>query len=269
MTTWKEFSKTVPWIATIETNNNDWTIYACLQQATKQFNAVLVVDNGSTDKTFLEIDRFVRREKPKNLQIFDLNSFDVWPDLQLDRKIKSKSSFRAFSIAKKIATKGMWVSIDPSIILFDDARIKIQSHIEEWIDPFKSYNHFNSIRVIDPWTIQKHQEFTEDNWKITSAWLGGNLSIAPNASNQQIPQFVTVKDNFLLEEKENEKIVSTCGFNLFSYKESQKNFQILEQTTKISSEINLNIDKNLMSKLRFPVVAKLIEGKREVYQCDW
>mgnify|MGYP001283375396 CR=1 FL=1 len=48
---WGEFYNRFPLVCGINTYNNELTIYACLQQAVKNFHVVMVFDDGSTDNT--------------------------------------------------------------------------------------------------------------------------------------------------------------------------------------------------------------------------
>ena len=295
MMTWKEFAKSTPWIATIQTYNNDWTIYACLQQAQKQFDAILVVDDGSTDNTMLEVDRFIRREKPNNVFIFDLSSQDPWPQLtapkregmEVVKKTQSKAKFNTFSLAKKVCPQGIWVSIESDTIIFNDAKTRMLERVSQWNDPNTDCDFFNVVMTIDPWHVrmvsQSENEYVKPegikhrkpydhpgDWCLAASWLGGNLYPGPDPGFPYGPCFLPWSHKNQLGKKGQDDS-NPFGFHLLSYRDAEKNVSYKNRKYFKISEINdPQVDWELLHKVRFPVISKLNEeGIREVLSCEW
>jgi glycosyltransferase involved in cell wall biosynthesis len=296
MTTWKEFSKSAPWVATVQTYNNDWTVYACLQQACKQFDIILVVDDGSNDKTMLEVDRFIRREKPNNLHCFDLSSFDPWPDLkapkrewmkEVTNKTQSKSKFKAHNIAKQFCPQGLWVSLESDVIVCNDARQRMQKRISEWEDPHNDCEFFNVVMTIDPWHVRsvsdseteyikpagiKHRKEYDHpgDWCLATSWLGGNLKISPDPEFPYGPCFDPwIQKNQIGKKGQDDSL--PFGFHMLSYRELESDITYVDRRCLKISEIKDNeVDWDLLHRVRFPVIAKLNNNlKREILSCEF
>jgi hypothetical protein len=291
---WKDFSRTLPWVATVQTFNNDWTVYACLQQACKQFDFVIVVDDGSTDNTFVEIDRFIRREKPKNLKLFDLSSFDPAPDQAFPKregmvptkKTQSKSKFKSFDLAKKIFPNGIWVSIESDTILADNARLRMQQRIENWQDPYLDCEFYNLVMTIDPWHVRsvslsekeyikphgiKHRREYDHpgDWCLASSWLGGKLTIGPDPQFPYGPCFHPWTQKNQLSKKGQDDS-PPFGFHFLSYRNDEKDVSYEDRRfLSIENLKDKEVDWSLLQRLRFPVLSKLTkEGKRLILSCD-
>lgn len=294
--TWNEFTRSAPWIATVQTCNNDWTVYACLQQVCKQFDHVLVIDDGSTDRTLLEVDRFIRREKPKSLHVIDASWFDPWPDLKAPKrewmaesttKTQSKSKFKAYTIAKQLAPQLLWVSIESDVIIFDDARIRMTDRVSKWEDPETDCDFFNLVMSIDPWhvrSVSKSEEKYEKpdgikhrkeydhpgDWGLAISWLGGKLSPGPDPSFPYGPCFSPWLEKNQLGKK-GQDTSAPFGFHLLSYRDSEKDITYENRRYLDISSINdPEVDWNLLHRVRLPVLATLDEkGKRRIVECEW
>lgn len=292
---WKEFTSSVPWIATIQTCNNDWTVYACLQQACKQFDIVLVIDDGSTDKTHLEIDRFIRREKPSNLHCFDLSSFDPWPELKAPKrewiseettKTQSKSKFKTFDLAKKIVPQGIWISIESDVIIMNNARERMVQRVSNWNDPYNDCDFFNVIMTIDPWHVrsvsnsekvyikpegisQRREYDHPGDWCLAASWLGGNLKVGPDPVFPYGPCFLPWSQKNQ-SQKKGQDISDPFGFHMLSYRDSEKDVSYSDRRHFKIDEINdKNVDWDLLHRVRFPVISKLNDqSKREILSCE-
>ena len=293
---WDTFVRSTPWIATVQTCNNDWTIYACLQQACKQFEHVVVVDDGSTDKTFLEIDRFIRREKPQSLHVFDVSWFDPWPELKAPKrewmseqtvKTQSKSKFKAHSVAKQLAPQLLWVSVESDVILADNARSRMIERISRWSDPETDCEFFNLVMTIDPWhvrSVSKSEEKYEKpdgikhrreydhpgDWGLAVSWLGGKLTPGPDPVFPYGPCFLPWTEKNQLGKKGQDDS-APFGFHMLSYRDSDKEVSYEgRRYLKVSEILDNDVDWKLLHRVRFPAVAKLDNsGIRRVLSCEW
>jgi glycosyltransferase involved in cell wall biosynthesis len=292
---WKDFCRQIPWVATVQTCNNDWTIYASLQQACKQFDAVLVIDDGSTDNTLLEVDRFIRREKPQNLHVFDLSSIDPWPEMKAPKregmepteKTQAKSKFKSYSLVKQLATNCMWISIESDVIIADDARSRMLSRVEKWTEPQTDCEFFNLVMTIDPWHVRsvslseekyvkpegiKHRREYDHpgDWGLALSWIGGELYPGPDPVHPYGPNFLPWLHKNQLGKKGQDDS-SPFGFHMLSYRESEKDADYSSRRFfKIEDIKDDAVDWNLLKRVRFPVLTKLNElGQREVISCEW
>jgi glycosyltransferase involved in cell wall biosynthesis len=293
---WETFSKSTPWIATIQTYNNDWTIYACLQQACKQFEHVVIVDDGSNDKTMLEIDRFIRREKPKSLHVFDVSSLDPWPELKAPKrewmsevtsKTQSKSKFKTYTVAKQLAPQLLWVSIESDVILSDDARLRMVDRVSKWKEPETDCEFFNLVMTIDPWhvrSVSKSEETYEKpdgikhrreydhpgDWGLAMSWLGGKLTPGPDPSFPYGPCYLPWMHKNQVGKKGQDD-TAPFGFHMLSYRESEANVTYEgRRFMKIKDLEDKEVDWSLLERVRFPVVSSLnASGAREIISCEW
>lgn len=293
--TWQDFVLNSPWIATIQTCNNDWTIYACLQQACKQFENVLVIDDGSTDNTFLEIDRYIRREKPNNLHIIDVSSIDPWPELtapkregqEITSKTQSKAKYKTYMAAKQLAPQLIWVSIESDVILANDARHRMADRICAWDNPEYDCEFFNVIMSIDPWHVrsvtQSEEEYIKPigikhrkeydhpgDWTLAASWLGGKLYPGPDPQFSYGPCFLPwIEKNQLLKKGQDDS--KPFGFHMLSYREAEKYNDYSKKRFLKVDELNDNeVDWELLKSVRFPVISKLDElGIRRIQLCEW
>jgi len=293
--TWEEFIKATPWVVTLQTFNNDWTVYASLQQACKQFDIVLVCDDGSTDNTLLEIDRFIRREKPKNLHIFDLSSIDPFPDMEFPKregmiptkKTQAKSKFKAFSLAKQLVPNGIWISIESDVILSDSVRLRMHDRVKSWPDPYTDCEFFNLVMTIDPWHVRSvslsEEEYMKPegirhrkeydhpgDWGLAISWLGGKLYPGPDPVYSYGPNFLPWLQKNQLGKKGQDD-TPPYGFHLLSYREDEKDANYNNRRfLKISDLNDQDVDWSLLHRVRFPVIAKLNDkGQREIISCEW
>jgi len=293
--TWQEYVRSTPWVATVQTYNNDWTVYACLQQACKQFEHVIVVDDGSTDNTMLEIDRFVRREKPNSLHIFDLSSMDPWPELEAPKrewdntvtnKTQSKAKFKTYSLAKQLCPQFVWVSIESDVIISDYARARMIERVSNWQDPETDCEFFNLVMTIDPWHVrsvsqseieyikpqgikQRREYDHPGDWGLACSWLGGKLAPGPDPMFPYGPAYIPWLEKNQLGKKGQDES-SPFGFHMLSYRQSESTCSYAEKRVlRIGDLSDDEVDWKILHKVRFPVIAKLDENlERKIITCE-
>jgi hypothetical protein len=294
--TWSQYSRSIPWVATVQTYNNDATIYACLQQVCKQFEHVLVVDDASTDCTMLEVDRFVRREKPSNIHVFNLSHIDPWPDLRAPKrewdlestaKTQSKAKYKAYQLAKQLCKDMMWVSIESDVIICDNARARMVERVSKWTEPHTDCEFFNLIMTIDPWHVrsvsQSENEYIKPegirhrreydhpgDWGLAVSWLGGNLSIVPDPIYPYGPAFSPWLSKNQTGKKGQDD-TAPYGFHLLSYRSSDTSASYCgKRYFRIRDISDSDVDWDLLHRVRFPITMKLDHyGNREVLSCEW
>lgn len=209
---WKTKAKSIDCICGINTFNNELTIYACCQQAVKNFgsNNVFVFDDGSTDKTLEYIENF-NKENNCNIQVLSVGSFDPWPDQKVERdhgpekgmlietgKTHAKSKFKSWYAVKSNFPDAIYFSLEADVILVDNALERARERISLWDDPSMDCEFFNVVFTIDSDYVRPMCS-TEDSlddrlegitqrkvydqpgdWTFACFWTGGKLQIGPD-----------------------------------------------------------------------------------------
>ena len=280
----------------MQTCNNSWTVFACLQQAVKQFDLVLVIDDGSTDGTLLEVDRFIRRERPRNVHVFDLSWFDPMPSLVAPKregmeptsKTQSKAKFKAHALAKQVAPSAVWTSIEADVILHDDARARIVDRVSRWDEPESDCEFFNLVMSIDQWNVRavtaseeryvklpgiRHRKPYDHpgDWGLATSWLGGQLVPGPDPVFPYGPTFLPWKEKNQLGKKGQDDS-PPFGFHMLSYRESDSAASYsgrLCYAVESIAPTDPDVDWGLLHRLRFPVIARLDDkGQRRIISCE-
>ena len=83
---WKNKSKNIHCVCGINTFNNELTIYACLQQAIKNFGPenTYIFDDGSSDRTLEIIEKFNNKHDTR-IQVLHVGEADPWPNQKVPR----------------------------------------------------------------------------------------------------------------------------------------------------------------------------------------
>jgi len=178
----------IPVICSILVKNDEKTIYDCLERSTKLFDAVLVILDNSNDLSALEIDKFLRRERPAHVFVFDLtNSPDPWPDLKTENATLSKAIFKMHTLAKELASNGIWFSTNAKIKLYETARSIILSNASKWSQPDIGHNFF---------TVEDEKENSE-NFTV-SLMLRSPLFISHDSAGKDPSLFLRIEENLLV-----------------------------------------------------------------------
>ena len=157
---WPSLCTQLPLICGINTYNNELTIYACLEQAIKNFHQVIIFDDGSTDNTFRYINKFIEDKNPNNLVVLSVDHIDPWPDQKivkdhgpgegiLMKKTHAKSKAKSFQIIKQNFPSSIYVSLESDVICHDNITQRIYERISKWSDPFTDCEFFNVVMTID------------------------------------------------------------------------------------------------------------------------
>lgn len=191
--------KTYQTIATISTKNNESSIYACLKSAIEQFDVIFVIDENSSDETCREINKFVRRQKTKNVFVYDMSNFVVWPTLPDDENINlSRRISKEFNLASRFSA-AIWVSIRPNIVLHEQARHIIETDMSIIKTPELSHNFYKS---------------SKENRCISSVLLPSNLLPGPESGSKTSPSFYVKEDGIIKKIIFNEKNYSNMSIGV-------------------------------------------------------
>jgi hypothetical protein len=140
MTTWHNALKTTPLVAIIATTNDQESIYCCLDQAYKVFDRVFVLLDSSSDSTAKEVDKFIRRSHAKNVHVFDISRTDPWPNANVEQYAKRIA--KSLQLVSSLIPDAICVSIDPSLIVNENAGQIIRNRASFWNKPEISCNFF-------------------------------------------------------------------------------------------------------------------------------
>jgi hypothetical protein len=143
MFSWHDVSKNLPLIATVVAKNNQPSIFECLESACQACDGVLVLLDKSSDHTAQEIDKFLRRNRPKNVHIFDTSRTDPWPNIKTESY--GKNLAKAFQLVMNLAPNSIWFFLEPTTILFEKSSQIIRESVSSWSQPQLGCNFYSSI----------------------------------------------------------------------------------------------------------------------------
>ena len=143
---WQQLAYRLPIIATFIVRNDESTILECLESSCRHFDASLIFLENSTDGSAAEIDKYIRRKRPKNVFVFDLSTVDPWVDYRTSDALEtlSKAQFKCLDMARKLASDGVWLAADPRVSLPEDARRIVQSSVAKWKHPNMGFSFFKA-----------------------------------------------------------------------------------------------------------------------------
>jgi len=196
-----------PLIATLAVGNNEDTVYQSLLRSSKIFDAVLVVLDGSTDKSMLEIDRFIRRENPKNVHIFDLTSSDPWPQIKenYDFLDYARTQSKCLSLAKSLIKDGIWISFYADILIDENARSLILSKVKNWSNPDLNHEVFLTESIVDKNNKLQHKSI------VSVMPLSSKLFIGPETYKTGFSLYLVNQGNLLMTMLDRDQTFSSIG----------------------------------------------------------
>ncbi len=289
---WKAKSSELPCICAINTFNNELTIYACLQQAIKNFQSsnIYVFDDGSKDKTIEYIEKF-NNDYNVDIHVLSVGDLDPWPDQKVPRdhgpgkgtlieagKTHAKSKFKSWWVTKSNFPDAIYFSLEADVILADDALVRARKRIAEWKDPANDCEFFNVVFTIDSEYVRpmcSTEDSLEDtlpgiqqrkiydqpgDWTFACFWTGGNLQIGPDpAWPYGACLFPWSRKNQC--EKKGQDTDIPYGFHLYNYNNNNLNNDFTGRLMlKIKDLNDLDVDWSVLEKSWFPKVLKINEN---------
>jgi hypothetical protein len=162
---WSNYCERLPLVAVIGLVNEWMTIYACLQQAIKVFDYIIIANDGADSKTLEFLHRFMidhQIQSSGKIQIIDLSEVDPWPWLsfydaslnysdpkELPKNCHGKSTFKRMTLAKSMYINSLICSTHSDIVIFDDTRERIFERMKKIDNPLFDSEWFSMITLYD------------------------------------------------------------------------------------------------------------------------
>ena len=206
-TDWKIKSRKLPWVCGLKTYNSDPTVYACLQSAHKLFDAIVITDDGSTDKTHDEISRFAGDHPKVKIAYFEVSDWDPIPELSMERdhggdkavsshprhKSHAKGQIKNWAAVKQHFEESIYFSLEDDVLLYPDIKERIQERIELWDDPMTDCEYFNTVfiinkdhvRLANPDAGMRRRTDYENagDWTFACFYTAGDIKVGPDPVN--------------------------------------------------------------------------------------
>ena len=168
---WEEYSEKIPLVAYTGLVGETMTIYACLQQAVKIFDHILVFGDGPTKEALSMFEKFISDHSSlKNkIQYIDQSNLDPWPWIafmkteidwkdKLNNKTKlnevmvkswSKAAAKKYNVARALFPNSMLFSLHSDVILFNDSKERFRERIVEIKNPLFDSEWFSMNTCLD------------------------------------------------------------------------------------------------------------------------
>jgi glycosyltransferase involved in cell wall biosynthesis len=286
---WISKVKDMKHVCAINTFNNELTIYACLEQAVKNFEHqnVFIFDDGSTDRTIEYIDLF-NQEHNTEIQILDVGEWDPWPDQKIERdhgpdkgkvietgKTHAKSKLKSWHTIKLNFPDAIYYSLEADVILLSDALERAKKRIEKWDNPQVDCEFFNVVFTINseyvrpvcaseeslndrlPGIKQRKVYDQPGDWTFACFWTGGELEIGPDPVwPYGACLFPWTRKNQC--EKKGQDVDNPYGFHMYCYnnKTTKDDFEG-KLILKISEIDDKDVDWSILKSVWFPKIIKL------------
>lgn len=181
---WSSFSRKLPLVAVVGLMGEWMTIYACLQQAIKNFDYVIVVGDGVSPEAKTMFDRFMSDHSQQvqgRVNFVELGDLDPWPWLVMPRpgveykrledvpiKSWSKAGFKRFNYARAVFPNSILCSLHSDVVVFDDTGSRIRDRMANIEDPFFDSEWFSMVSMQDRTNIEKviFMDSTPDNIRV-------------------------------------------------------------------------------------------------------
>lgn len=212
---WSSFSKKLPLVAVVGLMGEWMTIYACLQQAIKVFDQVIVIGDGISEEAKKMYDQFMSDHSStakEKVQLHELDKLDPWPWLLFPRdndlsdinkipdKSWSKAGFKRFNLARAIFPNSLLFSLHSDVVIFSNSRdrlvdrlSKIESPLfdSEWFSMVSAYDFDHVAAILDPTSKPGHlighrdlkQRTVYDypgDWGLMGYYASSLLSVGPD-----------------------------------------------------------------------------------------
>lgn len=218
---WSTYCNQIPLVAVIGLMGEWMTIYACLQQAIKNFDHVIVCGDGTSTHAKSMLDQFVsdHGEAAKGkVHFIELGDIDPWPWVAMARpgakyetlgevpmKSWSKAGFKRFNYARALFPNSILCSLHSDVIVFDDTGVRIRERMSSIQDPFFDSEWFSMVTMHDknniisivssdsgPGNLKKDpglmQRTTYDypgDWGLMSIYASSLLSVGPDPGGHE------------------------------------------------------------------------------------
>lgn len=279
---WPQICRKIPLVCGLKTLNAELTIYACLQQAYKIFDHIVITDDGSEDGTIDMIKKCIEDFDIRNVTFFNVADYDPWPDQVIEKKegdhhiprkagkTHAKAQWKNFAAVKQLIENCIYISLEDDVVVFDNIRQRIYDRISQWDDPFTDCEFFNVSSIVDdnhvlraiyqgkplPGINQRELYDNAGDWTLSSIWSASDLQIGPDpvyAFGACIYPWLPKNQTG----KKGQDNTMPFGFHLLNYRTTKEGFTYeLEDPglTKISDlgETGLGVDFDLMNRVWFP-----------------
>ena len=218
---WSTYCNQIPLVAVVGLMGEWMTIYACLQQAIRNFDHVIVCGDGVSAHAKSMLDQFVsdHGETAKSkVHFIELGNIDPWPWVAMARpgaryerldevpmKSWSKAGFKRFNYARSLFPNSILCSLHSDVIVFDDTGARIRERISSIQDPFFDSEWFSMVTMHDknniisivssdsgPGNLKKDpglmQRTTYDypgDWGLMSIYASSLLSVGPDPGGHE------------------------------------------------------------------------------------
>lgn len=292
---WEELGRKFPLICGLKTLNAELTIYACLQQAYKQFDYVVITDDGSTDNTMKMIEKCVNDFNIRNVSVIDVSNWDPMPDQVIEKRegdhhvtrpagqTHAKAQFKNYEVVKKNFPNAIYVSLEDDVILYDNVRARIYNEIIKWDDPFTDCEFFNVTSMVDrDHTIEvaynnqrgvpiPGMQFRKlyDNagdYTLAAWWCCGDITVGPDPNYPfGACLFPWLPKNQM--GKKGQSTIEPFGFHLMNFRTSKQDYSYPKDAAivRFDSLEDEHVDNSLFDNVSFPLGEIKINDKFENY----
>jgi hypothetical protein len=218
---WSEYCNKIPLVAVIGLMGEWMTIYACLQQAIKNFDYIVICGDGVSPQAKSMVERFISdygESVKSKIHFIDLGEVDPWPWVAMARpgikydqvseipmKSWSKAGFKRFNYARALFPNSILCSLHSDVIVFDDTGNRVRERMSNIQDPFFESEWFSMVTMHDknsvesilspdsgPGNHKKHpalkQRTTYDypgDWGLMSIYASSMLSVGPDPGGHE------------------------------------------------------------------------------------
>lgn len=218
---WSSYASRIPLVAVVGMMGEWMTIYACLQQALKNFDYVVVCGDGVSPKAKEMFDRFMSDHSTLasgRVHFVEMDKTDPWPWVAMARpgveygsisdipvKSWSKAGFKRFNYARAIFSNSIMCSLHSDVVLFDGTGDRIRKRMMGINDPFFESEWYSMVAMNDKRTVMSvlstdsepgnhkghpalRQRKTYDypgDWGLMSMYASSMLSVGPDPGGHE------------------------------------------------------------------------------------
>ena len=222
---WKEYANEIPLVAVVGLMGEWMTIYACMQQAIKNFDYVIVCGDGITPKAMKMFEKFMSDYSSQvkgRVHLLEMDKIDPWPWVAIARpgvlyekledipkKSWSKAGFKRFNYARSLFPNSILCSLHSDVIVFDDTGSRIKGRIatienpffdSEWFSMVSMYDKHHIAGIVDPIStpgnLVKHSHLRQrtwydypGDWGLMGYYASSMLSVGPDPQGSEAECF--------------------------------------------------------------------------------